>query len=403
MEKKHVLLIGDHVPYVRYAKDLGLDVTLFQSPERFHLIDPSLCESVHIVNFNETVLAVKLAETIHSTAPFDAIWTFTEQAVEITSLVAGELNFPRIPYETVQLAQDKSKFRKCLNDHGLSTVAFMQSDRMDEIRRFCMEVGYPVVAKPVDGAGSKNVFIIENERELEYVFQEHNQFSRYIVEEYLDGPEISVEFISFDGVHYPLVITDKMVIPKRCVEIGHTIPSKFSSKLSLKQEIFHLVKQMLDLIGFRTGPSHTEIKLTSKGPKIIEVNIRPAGDFIPYMIKKALGYDVFSETLKYLTGQPHSVPHLQQGAAAVRYFQFPAGICEEITGVDEVRQDPNLIWLEFNLKPGDMIPDAVDTYTRSGCVVVKGETAEQAAAHVEQLMRKIRVEVRSWDENKKNV
>lgn len=390
-------MIGDHVPYVRHAKALGFDVTLFQSPLRISLVDASMCSSVHVFDFKNINIAKELAKTIHRFFPFDAIWTFTEEAVELTSLVAEELGFPNIPYNTVQLAQNKGLFRKALNDQGISSVAFIQTNELSDVKKFALQVGYPIVCKPVDGAASKDVFIVENEKELEEVFTKKikQPLSSFIIEEFLDGPEVSVEFVTFNGVHYPLVITDKLITPKRCVEVGHTIPAKCSNDPMFREEIYGLVIQMLDLIGHRFGPSHTEIKLTSKGPKIIEVNIRPGGDFIPYMIDKALDYDMFSETLKYLVKEQYSIPLLKEGAAAVRYFQFPPGVVEEISGIDEVKQDPDLLWLEFNLKKGDIIQEMVNSYTRSGCVVVKGETAEIAALNAKRLMDKIKIVIKS--------
>ena len=317
-------------------------------------------------------------------------------------MLQKELGFPHIPKKSVQLAQNKSKFRKCLNDFGVSSVAFIQTSHLESIKQFAVSTGYPIVLKPVDGAGSRDVFIISSEKELEKVVRERElPLSSFIVEEFLDGPEVSVEFITFNGIHYPLVITDKMATPKHCVEIGHTIPSIYSADQMLQQEIYDLVKQMLDLIGHSLGPSHTEIKLTSKGPKIVEVNIRPGGDFIPYMIEKAMGYNLFGETLKYLIGDTYALPELTEGAAAVEYFQFPTGIIDEIHGTGQIKEDPNLLWLEFNLKEGGcMIPEMVHSYTRSGCIVVKGDTAELASLYANRLIKKIQVKVRSLDERK---
>ena len=88
MSNRRILMVGDHIPYVRYAKDLDFDIVLFQSPDRMNLTDSNLCESIHIFDFKEVNLAIEIAKAIHSSHPLDAVWTFTEQGIELTSFVA---------------------------------------------------------------------------------------------------------------------------------------------------------------------------------------------------------------------------------------------------------------------------------------------------------------------------
>ncbi len=126
--------------------------------------------------------------------------------------------------------------------------------------------------------------------------------------------------------------------------------------------------------------------------------IRPGGDFIPQMIEKAMGYNLFAETLKYLNSDTYALPELTEGAAAVRYFQFPAGIIDEIHGTDQIKEDPDLLWLQFNLKEGDKIPEMVHSYTCSGCIVVKGDTAEVVSLYANRLIENMQVKVRSLGE-----
>lgn len=131
-----------------------------------------------------------------------------------------------------------------------------------------------VIVKPADNSGSRGVDLLKNNdaESLKNAFEYSKSFSRTgesVVEEYIEGSEVSVETMSIDGECHVIQITDKITtgVPY-FVEMGHSQPSMLSEKI--KGEIAEVAKAANKALGISNGPSHTEIKVTKDGPKIVE-------------------------------------------------------------------------------------------------------------------------------------
>lgn len=131
-----------------------------------------------------------------------------------------------------------------------------------------------VIVKPADNSGSRGVDLLKNNdaESLKNAFEYSKSFSRTgesVVEEYIEGSEVSVETMSIDGECHVIQITDKITtgVPY-FVEMGHSQPSMLSEKI--KGEIAEVAKAANKALGISNGPSHTEIKVTKDGPKIEE-------------------------------------------------------------------------------------------------------------------------------------
>jgi biotin carboxylase len=208
-------------------------------------------------------------------------------------------------------------------------------------------------------------------------------FDSFLMEEYLDGPEISVETLSFDGQHVLIAMTDKLC--RGFVEIGQSMPSQHPGELL--REVEELVVKFLDAVGLRHGPGHTEVKLTARGPVIIESHNRVGGDRINELAEIAYGVDMDRYALAARTGmlEPLTQSPAAVGGAAIRFLTPAPGRVVEITGTDAVTADPALFELEISVKPGEVVPPMTWSEDRIGHVVARGDTADAAIAHAERL------------------
>ncbi len=214
MVKKHVLMVADHVPYVNYVTSLGVDVTLFQSLDRAHLTNASLYAGLYLFPLVDVEKGVSLAHAINKLRPIDAVISFTEEGVKLAAIIAESLHILHNSVKAVHLVHSKPDLRELLNSNNISEVKFLKTSELDEARRFVSKTTFPVVVKPINSAGSKGVSIVTNYNELEEAFclvqkVDNNDF--VLIEEFLDGPEVSVEFMTLGGVHYPITITDKIL------------------------------------------------------------------------------------------------------------------------------------------------------------------------------------------------
>jgi len=156
-------------------------------------------------------------------------------------------------------------------------------------------INYPLIVKPVDRSGSRGVAKVSSNDEMLTAIRNAKDESlsgEVIIEQFIEGNEISVECISWKGKHYLLAITDKVTTGEpNFVELAHHQPTQllFDLQKLIREETF----KALDALDIKFGASHTEFKITSKGEIfIIEVGARMGGDFIgSHLVKLSTGYD----------------------------------------------------------------------------------------------------------------
>ncbi|GAA3429996.1 ATP-grasp domain-containing protein [Streptosporangium sandarakinum] len=393
-----IALIGGRPKLVRKAHELGMGVVYIQHPGQYDRAHWPYVDQALLVDYTDTERLLPLVRALHRAYPFDGVVSLYELGVRPAAEIDRMLGLGWHSLETVDLLLDKWRMRRRLNGLGVSPVAAAVGETERDLRDFAAAHGLPIFVKPVCEAGSIGVFAIRDEaelaavparfRELEARFDRSDlagPLDRFLMEEFLDGPEISVETLSFDGRHVLVGVTDKVLGGPGFVEVGHSCPSRHPEPLL--REVERLVMAFLDAVGLRNGPGHTEVKLTGRGPRIVESHTRIGGDRINELTEIAYGVDMDRHALGSRLGlvEPLTRSPLPRAGAAIRFLTPPPGRVTEVTGVEDVLADPALVELEISVRPGDEVPPLTWSEERVGHVLARGETAEQAAAACERL------------------
>ena len=181
----------------------------------------------------------------------------------------------------------------------------------------------PLIVKPSDRSGSLGVQKIERWDDLDEAIQEAERISiagEALVEEYIEGREISVETISQDGFHYALQITDKVTTGSpHFVELAHHQPSSLS--LEMQEHIFAITRKALDALGITNGAAHSEYKITASGRIVVmEIGGRMGGDFIgSHLVPLSTGYDFLKGVIDVALGVKISPVKTRQAHSGI-YF-----------------------------------------------------------------------------------
>lgn len=182
---------------------------------------------------------------------------------------------------------------------------------------------FPSIVKPTDRSGSRGVTkvynTVEREKAIGRAFAESLD-KEVIIEEFVEGKEISVESISYKGKHYVLQITDKVTTGEPYfVELEHHQPSSLPTEIQNKIRI--LVPLALDALHITNGASHTEIKISTDGElKIIEIGARMGGDFIgSNLVELSTGYDFLKGVIQVALGQ-FEEPVISESSNSGVYF-----------------------------------------------------------------------------------
>jgi biotin carboxylase len=387
-----ILIIGGRLKTVQDAKSLGLDVTYIQQRDAYGPEHRTCVEDVALIDYTQLERLLPVARALYEIAPFRHVISLTEIGLIPAAVINDALGLAGNSAATTVLLKDKSRMRAFLNARGTGVVACAVGRDERDIGRFADERGLPVVVKPVDGMASIGVHRIDERSQVAGVCRALHEagIDRFLVEEYLDGPEVSVETLTFDGRHVVVAITDKLVGP-RFVEMGHSIPSRVPA--AQRAEIAEAVTCFLDLVGLRVGPAHTEIKLSPRGPLIVESHNRMGGDMIPELALAATGVDMAMHTLggPFDLIAPLTAPPPMPAGAAIRFLTAPTGLVASVDGLDEVRLDPRVIDAQVSVEPGGEVQPLVSSMERVGHVAVQASSVEEAVDVCNELAQRVRI------------
>ncbi len=331
------------------------------------------------VDYTDVGAAVDAASRIHAADPVDVVVGVRHFALPALEAIATALGVPSVPGPVSSLRVDKAGVRELIAATATRPVRHRLCATEGEMGAFVRELGFRAVVKPPVGAGKDGVCAIADPGDVPAAWRHASSMAngRVLVEEWVRGPEFSVELRSVNGEHDVLAVTEKCLssLP-HFVETGHTIPARINEELAgaLGAEAIRAVAA----IGHRTGPSNVEFVQTEDGPAVIEINRRMAGDRIFELLVLATGRDPMRETLLDALGAPPEHRAVPRRGAAIRFLSAPyAGPAPELR--EDVVKSPELVRVHYSAKPGEVIGPPKTNDERIGYVVTVAETADQAA------------------------
>ncbi len=391
---KRLMIVGASVlqlPAILKAKEMGLQVA--------------------VVDFNPQAIGIRYADKYYNASTMDedavlaaaenfkpdGIMTLaTDMPMRGVAKASDELYLHSINYETAVKATDKYDMIRAFKEHNVPSPWFFVVDTMEELKEHEIDVTFPCIIKPTDNAGSHGVAKVYSFQELLDNYEYAHSCSRHgkvIVEEYLDGPEVSVEVMVVNSEVNILQITDKITTEApHFVEMGHTQPSRLP--VTTQEAIRNVAVAACTAIGIDKGPAHVEMKVTKRGPVMIELGARMGGDNITtHLVPLSTGIDMVGSTIKVALGEePDITPTLHCGSA-IRYFEVPFGVIKSIENVEEASRIPGVKQITFTKEVGDESTPIHCSNDRIGFVIAQGATAEDAVAACEEAMKRIQIKI----------
>jgi biotin carboxylase len=377
--RPHLLLIGGNDSSLLHATPLDADVTLFQRRELLTGAQVAAARRVVVFDYERLDETLVHANAIHALHPFQAAVSFWERALLAASVVGEALGIAANPTRAVRLTRDKLLMRQRLASVEADPVPFRLCRTREDLGRFLREVGGPIVLKPTLGSGSAGVALVSSERDLwsAWEWALGADLLPLFAEAYVDGPEFSVESLTIDGHHRILGITEKFTTgPPHFVETGHRFPADLDE--AVRQQIHACVVRLLDAVGHRIGPAHTEVRLTPCGPVVIETQTRFGGDQIWEMVQIVTGVDLVQHTCASLLGLPAPVPQPRGGGAAVRFLADEHCTITSLEDLEEARMVEGVLRLDCKIQAGSVLGPLTASRARQGCVLACGRSSAQA-------------------------
>lgn len=402
----NLVMVMPYQAYIRKAQAEGFQIhaiwdpaeaeRLFgaQAPQYLRNVE-ALADGFRLVDFTDHAAYADAIRAAVRETDADHVWHVgSEESMMLAYEVADELGKSVNSPQSVALLNDKLAMRKLLHDKGISAIRFAIAEHWSEVAALLTDFTLPVVVKPTTLSASRGTYLLTDAADLPSwgeTLAAYSYDGPLLVEEYLRGPEFSVETLTVRGEHHVIGVTRKLLGPlPHFVERGHLFGAPATTETS---RVAALAVELLDAVGYQCGPAHTEIILTGDGPRIVESQARLGGDKIPDIIEIATGFDIKRAMFGTLAGRaPH--PHRADSIGHIAYLSFPSGVLRSVSGVDEARELDFVHTLNFPFSVGDVLPETVSSKTRHGFVILTGSSdAAQAQARADQVRQLIKVEV----------
>lgn len=389
---KRLFIIGAsvlQVPAIRKAKEMGLYVA--------------------VADYNPNAVGIPLADEYYNVSTIDeegvyqaakefkadGIMTLaTDMPMRSLAYACEKLDLVGLAYDSAVKATDKGEMIKTFEaakvEHPWYQI--IPGGTKPTPGTFT----FPLITKPTDNSGSRGVMLVHNEAELAEALNYSSENGRrgdVIMEEYMQGPEVSVEVMVSHGVPHVLQITDKLTTgAPHFVEMGHSQPSRLPE--DAQDAILDLANRAALSVGIQNGPAHVEIILTKDGPKMVELGARMGGDCITtHLVPLSTGIDMVSNTIRIALGEEPDLNQKLWKGSAIRYFNAPHGVIREISGAGEAEKLDGVQEITFVKQVGDTVGDIGSSTDRVGFVIAQAESAEEAVKVCERVLQMVKIVV----------
>jgi S-sulfo-L-cysteine synthase (3-phospho-L-serine-dependent) len=394
---------GSGMAALDVARELGTRPVLLTSrPARYQGLGETSAEVVECDTGSLPALR-ELVQQRFRREDLAGVTTTSEFYVATVAELTGWLGLPGNPADAVATCRDKAALRSRLAEAGVRQPRFAAVRSTSEAVAAVAAVGLPCVVKPADDSGSNNVLLCTTTEQalaqVEVVLgvtenvRGQAMSGVALVEQYLDGPEYSVEAFSWDGgIRWAGVTAKTLGPPPHFVENRHLFPAPVPPER--RDAVVDTVTAALTAAGIRAGATHTELRLTAAGPAVLEINPRPAGGMIPEVVRLATGLDLLRLQLDASVGRAPDVTSDDRGTTGIQFITAGCeGVLTAVDGVPAALAVPGVVRVVVTARPGQRVRPPRNAYDRLGYVIARTGTPAGTAAALDTALAHCRVHV----------
>jgi biotin carboxylase len=309
----------------------------------------------------------------------------TDWPVGVAARITERAGLPHpISPQTAVLATNKLRQRERLHETGIPQPRWWVVGAADGPP----DVGGSVVVKAPDRQGQKGLTLVESPAELPAAIEAARAAARNglaLVEELVDGPEVTVIGFSAGGTFTGLLVTDRVVAdpPAFGVALAHVWPSRDDGPA------VDVAGRAVAALGIENGPSYTQLRLGADGPQVIEVAARLGGGHDAELAEAVTGVDLNGLAIDAALGT-FLVPSWHKpgvGGAVTQFLVAPAGVLERVDVAEELE---GVRRVRIYREPGHVFTPLRRGSDRAGSVLAVGASREDAVARASSAAERIR-------------
>ena len=394
MQKRLLVLAAGilQVPVIKKAKDIGYYVIAADGDSNavgLQLADKAIC-----ANITDEEVMLKIAREQHIDG---VIHPCSEVSMNVMGRINDELGLAGITKEQAIRATNKHLMRNAFEKgNAPSPMSILTKSAEDAWIHLQNDLSTNGILKPSRNSGSRGIAKVSRNMDKEDFVKAYNialnesRDKSVLIEQFIDGPEFSIEIIVWNSEVNVLTVTDKKTTgAPHFVELGHNQPSCYSKEdvETLKTAAVAGVKAL----GVNNCACHAEAKLMDGKAYLMEIGARLGGDFISTELTHlSTGIDMVAAAIDVALGmEPDLSIKEEPKGACIRYFCPKAGKLVSVTNT-EVLNDPRVYKKEIYVRKGDIIPEITSSLSRSGHVIVIEKTPQEAVKLAEKLINEVK-------------
>lgn len=407
--KKTILILGAGLEQkiaIQHAKRMGLKVVAVDGSSHAPGLRFADVGIVADINDVEEMTKIGRKHKVHG------VMAHAVEIPTVVSRVAQSLGLPHLNLEVAKRAINKAKRIQAFKDAGMAVPKFGTANTTQEAFIVSKKIGFPVVIKPVDNAGARGVQKVDDASGIAVAFAEAVMHSKskskkppVLIEQFLQGYEISTESFVYDGVVYTTGFGDRNYARSKefapyFIEDGHSVPS--TSPVETQKKIIQAAEKAIHALGINWGVGKGDILVQGDAVYVIEMASRTSGGwFAAGTVPLATGVHLIRAVIKTAVGEPVGPedfkPKLKQAACQRYLIPNKIGIFKGITGVGEARKMPGVKVLQmFKLpKKGDKVERSRNNAERFGHIIAVGKDVAEATHRCECAIKRIHMKISS--------
>jgi len=393
-KQKVIMILGGGImqlPAIRTARVSGWRVIVAAKemcPEAAELAD-----HLEYVDLRSLSSIICVARKYRQKYGLDGVFTAGTDFSITVARTAEEMGLPGISFETAFAATNKAKMRALFAEHRLPSPRFYAITSLKDCREAAANLSFPVVVKPVDNMGARGVRRIDIKEELTTAAEEameHSAAAEVIVEEYLQGDELSLDAVVYSGKITICGVADRKIrFAPYFVEMGHTIPTAIDEQLA--DRVVNLFKRGIRALGINLGAAKGDIRLTPEGPVIGEIAARLSGGYMSgWTYPYSSGVEVTRAALNIAVGlPPGELKPLAGRTSAERAFISIPGVISSIEGVSAAERVQGIKNIFLRTAPGSQVIFPTNNMEKCGNIISCADTRSEAVELAEKASQSI--------------
>ena len=397
MQKRLLILAAGilQVPVIKKAQEMGCYVIAVDGDS--NAVGLKYADKAIVANITDETAMLQVAcdEKVDG-----VIHPCSEVSMNVMGYINDSLGLSGISKSMAWKATNKHLMREAFAKYGApSPTSYCTIDADEAWNIFCDKFDTNAILKPSRTSGSRGIAKIErgiSQEEFSRLYGRAYNESRdkqVLIEQFIEGPEFSVEIIIWKGNVNVLAITDKKTTgAPYFVELGHNQPSLYHQDIIEKVKVAAV--SGVEALELSNCACHAEIKVENNEAYIMEIGARLGGDFISTELTHlSTGIDMVAAAINVALGiDPDLKPKKQKQGVCIRYFCPQPGHLASISGLENLN-DEHVYMFEIHCKEGDEINEVKSSLDRCGHMIVTAQDSYKAIEIAENLIGKIKFEI----------